>query len=89
MMKWDVSYMRETTKETVWYSEDWELNCRGSFVETEPESDAILAVRENITELMCCNCLEVEDGTAGLSVFEPSDHDFIERYFDFSARRVE
>lgn len=88
MMRWDVSYTRETTKETVWYSEDWELNSNGSFVETESESDAITAVRGNIEELMLCNCLAVEEDNDGLSVFEPSDHDFIERCFDFSARRV-
>ncbi len=87
-MKWDVSYIRETTKETVWYSEDNELNYDRSFVDAVSKEDAIMLVRGYITELMLCNALGVEEENNSISVFEASDHEYIERYYDFSAQKV-
>ena len=87
-MKWDVSYTRETTNETVWYSEDRELNNNSHYVDALSAENALLLVKQNIAELMRCNALGVEEDSNGFSVFEASDHDFIESYFNFSARRV-
>lgn len=87
-MKWDVLYTRKTTQEACWYSKDNELNYDGSFIEAMSAEEAELLVRGHITELMRCNCLEVEESEEGLLVFEPSDHEFIEGYSDFSVAHV-
>ena len=87
-MRWDVSYTRETTKEPCWYSEDNELNYDGSFIEAESAQEAESLVRSHISELMRCNALGVNEGENEVFVFEASDNEFIERYFDFSAQRV-
>ena len=87
-MKWDVYYSKQSTSETLRYSQDNELNCLNTVVEAHSADDAIRWVKQDITELMNCNCLEVEDAENGLSVFEPSDHELIERYFNFRAIRV-
>lgn len=84
-MKWDVSYRKATTDEMFYYSNDTELNYDGSFVESTSKIDAINKVKSNIAELMRCNCLEVEESEDSLTVFEPSDHEFIESYTNFNA----
>lgn len=87
-MKWDVSYTRKTTGETVFYSQDDELNALHGFVEAPTKETAIICVKNDISELMLCNCLAVEDTDDGISVFEPTDHDFIEHFLDFSAVKI-
>ena len=87
-MRWDVLYTRKTTQEPCWYSKDTELNYDGAFIEAVSAEEAKLLVRGYIAELMRCNCLEVEETEDGLLVFEPSDHEFIEGYVDFSAAYV-
>lgn len=87
-MKWDVSYTRKSTGETIYYSQDNELNFDNSFVNATSQSEAIIKVKEDITELMQCNCLEVEAKCDELTVVEPSDHEFIECYSNFSATKV-
>lgn len=87
-MKYDVSYIRKTTGEKAFYSEDGELNCFNTLVEASSEIEALTKVKSDITELMLCNCLEVEIEADELIVREPSDHDFIESYYNFVAVRV-
>ena len=86
-MKWDVSFFRETTGQQTWYSEDPELNFYGSLIEASSSAEAIERVKSDIAELMLGNCLIAEAGDDDLSVFEPSDHEFVERYYHFCARR--
>ena len=87
-MKWDVLYIRETTGIEIKYSEDYELNYDGSFIEAGSADEALLCIKYHIAELMNCNALEVQVGSDEISVFEPSDHEFIERYFGFSLIRM-
>ena len=87
-MRWDVLYTRKTTQEACWYSKDSELNCDGSFIEAASAAEAELLVKGYISELMWCNCLEVEENEEGLMVFEPSDREFVEGYINFSAMHV-
>lgn len=87
-MRWDVLYTRKTTQEACWYSKDSELNCDGSFIEAASAAEAELLVKGYISELMWCNCLEVEENEEGLMVFEPSDREFVEGYINFSAIHV-
>ena len=87
-MKWDVSYTRKTTGETVFYSQDNELNSTTELVDAASPTQAINKVKQNISELMFCNCLDVEAENDKLSVYEPSDHEFIECYYNFDAIRV-
>ena len=87
-MKWDVSFIRETTKETIWYSEDTELNHACSFVDADSKEEAILLAKEYISELMNCNALCVENRINEIVVFESNEHKIVERYFNFSAQRV-
>ena len=76
-MKWDVSFFRETTGQQAWYSEDPELNFYGSLIEASSSAEAIERVKSDIAELMLGNCLIAEAGDDDLSVFEPSDHEFV------------
>ena len=85
LMKYDVSYIRKTTNETVFYSKDNELNYDSSFVEALTEIEAINKVKCDIAELMRCNCLDVVENEEGLTIFEPSDREFIEGYINFNA----
>jgi hypothetical protein len=87
-MKWDVSYTRKTNGETIFYSHDDELNSAKTLVEAPTAEEAINIVKSDVTELMMCNCLDVEVIDNKLVVCEPSDHEFIECYYDFSAVRV-
>lgn len=87
-MRWDVLYTRKTTQEACWYSKDAELNYDGSFIEAASAAEAEVLVRGYIAELMRCNCLEVEESEAGLMVYDPSDHEFIEGYVDFSVTHM-
>ena len=88
-MRQDVLYIRKTTQEPCWYSKDTELNYDGSFIEAVYAEEAESLARDFIAELMRCNCLEVEETEDGLMVFEPSDHEFIEGYVDFSVAHVQ
>ena len=87
-MKWDVSYKRKTTGDVVFYSKDRDLNGSQLLIDALNEAEAIAKFKNDITELMLCNCLGVEEQDGGLLVFEPSDHEFVECYYDFSAVRV-
>ena len=87
-MKYDVSYTRKTTGETIFYSEDSELNCFKTLVDAPSEDEALSVVKAEITELLLCNCLDVEAKEYELIVSEPSDHEFIESYYNFVAVRV-
>jgi hypothetical protein len=72
----------------VWYTEDRELNFDGLPIDAQSEDEALIHFQEIITELMNCNCLDVENDGQSISVFEPSDHDFIERYEEFKVGRI-
>lgn len=87
-MKWDIAYTRQSTGEATMYSHDNELNFDNSLIDAPSQAEAIRKVKEDITELMQCNCLEVKAENDKLTVFEPSDHEFIECYYNFSATRV-
>ena len=87
-MKWDVRYLRATTGTEIWYSADTELNPFGSIVEADSAEAAIDQVKNEIAELMYCNALGVEKEPSGILVYEVSDHDFIERYYAFTAQRI-
>ena len=88
LMKYDVSYIRKTTNETVFYSKDNELNYDSSFVEALTEIEAINKVKCDIAELMRCNCLDVVENEEGLTILEPSDREFVEGYINFNAVQV-
>ena len=87
-MKFDISYVVYSTHKTVWYTEDRELNFDGLPIDAQSEEEALIHFQEIITELMNCNCLDVENDGQSISVFEPSDHDFIERYEEFKVGRI-
>lgn len=87
-MKFDISYVVYTTQKIVWYTEDSELNFDGSPIEALSEDEALIHFKEIITELMNCNGLDVENVGQSISVFEPSGHDFIERYEEFKVSRI-
>ena len=87
-MKFDISYVVYNTHETVWYTEDRELNFDGLPIDAQSEDEALIRFQEIITELMNCNCLDVENDGHSITVFEPSDHDFIERYEKFKVSRI-
>ena len=87
-MKFDISYVVQTTNNDVWHTEDDELNFDNSPIEASSENEALIRFKEIIAELMNCNCLEVEAGGDSLSVYEPSDHDFIGLYHSFRAIRL-
>lgn len=87
-MKWDISYTRKTTGETMFYSQDNELNNIGTLVEASSEKKALNMVKSDITELMQCNCLGVNVEDDKITVYDPSECEFIECYYNFSAVRV-
>lgn len=87
-MKWDVQYTRKTTGYPMWYSADWELNPFGAVVEANTPEEAVDRVIGEITELMACNALGVEQDNSGILVYEASDREFIERYYAFTAHRI-
>ena len=37
---------------------------------------------------MNCNCLDVENEKDALTVYEPSDHSFVECYHSFVVKRI-
>ena len=79
-MKYDVLYDMHSTQQKIWFTEDDELNYDRSHIEANSESEALLLFKETITELMNCNCLDVEENELDITVYEPIEHDFIERY---------
>ena len=87
-MKFDVSYVVCTTNNTIWYTEDNDLNFDNSPIEACSEAEALIRFKEIITELMNCNCLGVEVGEKYLSVYEPCDRELIERYHSFRVSRL-
>ncbi len=87
-MKWDILYTKETTGEIIRYSQDAELNCLKIVVDAPSTDEAIQWVKQDITELMNCNCLVVKDIAESLCVYEPSGNELIERYHGFTAVRL-
>ena len=79
-MKWDVVFNRATTGVVNKYSADDELNVMAKYIDANSESEALDKFIDDITELMNCNCLDVVVEGDSISVFEPSDLEFIEKY---------
>ena len=87
-MKWDVSYTRKTSGETVLYSQDNEFNTTKTVVEASCEAEALNIVMFNIKEIMQRNCLDVDIKDDTITVYKPSNHELIECIYGFSASRI-
>ena len=57
-MKFDVSYVVQTTNTEMWYTEDDELNFDNSPIEASSENEALIRFTEIITELMNCKLIK-------------------------------
>ena len=85
MKKWDVSYKKMTTGETIWYSKDDEYNCMHNFVEADSAEEAVVTVVQNIAELFRCNCMEAIESKGKLTALDPIDQEILEVFYDFFA----
>lgn len=87
-MKFDISYILTSNKNTIWYTEDRGLSFDGLPIEASSEEEALSKLKLKIVELFCANCLEVQEDRDEVLVYEPSSHALIERYHSFKASKL-